>query len=414
MNNRKAELKKQALAARDKQALYGPDMELGGYGMGNGEDKRLKNLSDIPSRLKEASLLAGFQAGEEQRSGSYLQQGENVLYDRVKDIYRNQIEVMQIEEALKKYEWLWDYWWKTVAVDTDKYTAWTELHHRGGYFMRIKRGQKVKMPIQACLLMSENAASQRVHNIVIAEEGSRAEIITGCSTSPKVDEGVHLGVSEFYIHKNAELSFTMVHNWGAAFHVRPRTGIVVDEGGSFISNYILLRPLESLQTNPRAVLRGRGARVRFNSIIHGREHSLIDIGSVIDLQAEESRGESVSRAAVSDEAIVTMRGLLRADTDKTRGHLSCSGLLLSRDAVVDALPQLSVSGAPGADLAHEAAIGPVDEESVQYLMSRGLEREEAESAIIQGFMKVGIEGLPEVLDQLVKNLGRQITESGRG
>ncbi len=414
VKTRQADLKKLALAARDKQAAYGPDLDLETFGVGTSQGDRVEALTDLPDRLREVSLLAGFQTGEEKRSASYFQQGEDILYDRVKEIYRGKVEVMQIETAFERYDWLWDYWWRTVDVDADKYTAWTALYQKGGYFMRILRGQQVELPIQACLLMSEADTSQRVHNIVIAEEDSKAEIISGCSTAQKVSSGLHLGVSEFYIRKGAELSFTMVHNWGEGFHVRPRTGIYIGENGSFISNYIVLRPLASLQTNPRAVLHGPGSRVRFNSIIHGREKSILDVGSVIELQAEGSRGESISRAAVSDEAEVTMRGLLKADTDKTRGHLSCSGLLLSRNALVDALPQLAVSGAPEADLAHEASIGPVDEEAVQYLMSRGLVREEAESAIIQGFMRVGIEGLPEVLDQMVKDLAQQITESGRG
>jgi len=46
------------------------------------------------------------------------------------------LEVMSSTEALEKYDWLSDYWWKAVKVDADKYTAAAELHQNHGYFLR--------------------------------------------------------------------------------------------------------------------------------------------------------------------------------------------------------------------------------------------------------------------------------------
>ena len=58
---------------------------------------------------------------------------------------------------------------------------------------------------------------------------------------------------------------------------------------------------------------------------------------------------------------------------------------------------------PGVDLSHEAAVGKIAEEEVEYLMARGLTRDEATAAIIRGFLKVDIEGLPKMLnDELRK------------
>jgi len=69
-----------------------------------------------------------------------------------------------------------------------------------------------------------------VHNLVIAEEGSELNVLTGCTINPKVKEGLHIGISEFYVKKNATLTFTMIHNWGEDFHVRPRSVAILEEG----------------------------------------------------------------------------------------------------------------------------------------------------------------------------------------
>jgi len=265
MRSLQTQIRERAKKALALPAAFGPDFDPALYlkeetGTGSTDE-------DLSRRMKEAALLSGFDPEERNRAGSYLQQNETVLYEQVGRIYQGQVEIMTIEKALEKYDWLWDYWWRAVPVDTDKYTAYTELYQKGGYFIRILPGAQLDLPIQSCLLQSENESSQRVHNIIIAEEGSRAEVISGCTTIPQVKTGMHLGVSEFFIKKGAFLSFTMVHNWAEEFHVRPRSAAILEENATFINNYLLLKPVRSLQSNPRAVLQGKGAKTRFNSII---------------------------------------------------------------------------------------------------------------------------------------------------
>jgi|SRR5690554_349454 len=409
IETRRDNLRQAALQAREKPSVYGEDFDPSIYIK---EGPTESGMTDLSPQLREVALLSGFDPEEKARSASFFQENDEVLYEKVAALYNGQVEVLSIERALEQYEWLWDYWWKTVAVDTDKFTAYTELHQKGGYFIRILPGAKVELPIQTCLLMSENEGSQRVHNIIIAEEGSSAQVITGCTTVPRIENGMHLGVSEFYLKKGADLTFTMVHNWAENFYVRPRTGALLEENASFVSNYILLKPVKSIQTNPRAILQGKGARARFNSIIHGRGDSVLDLGSVIELIGENTRGEAVSRAAAGDNSQVLMRGKLLARSNSAQARLECKGMLISEHARMQAIPELEVSAAPRADLTHEAAVGPISREAVEYVMARGLSEEEATSLIIQGFMKVGITGLPEILEKAVDEMAKSISEGG--
>ena len=253
------------------------------------------------------------------------------------------------------------------------------MYQKGGYFIRILPGAQIDQPIQSCLLQSENESSQRVHNIIIAEEGSRAEIISGCTTVPQVETGMHLGISEFYVKKGAFLSFTMIHNWAEEFHVRPRSAAIIEDDATFINNYLLLKPVRSLQSNPRAILQGKGARTRFNSIVYGQEDTVLDLGTVLELHGENTRGEAISRAAADGRSRIIMRGKLVASSNTAQALLECKGILLSPNTEMAAIPELEVQGAPRAELSHEASVGPISREAVEYLMSRGLTEEEATS-----------------------------------
>jgi Fe-S cluster assembly scaffold protein SufB len=96
-----------------------------------------------------------------------------------------------------------------------------------------------------------------------------------------------------------------------------------------------------------------------------------------------------------------MRGVLKAYAP-SRGHLECRSLLLSDKARAVAYPNLR-SLTPSASLTHEAAVGRIEEEHINYLMSRGLSREEATSVIIEGFLSAS-KGLPSSLQGWVDRL----------
>lgn len=392
------ELNKRAEQAKDKRASYGPDLDLSAFFLPP-EREAVKSLEELDRELVDRALEVGVDAKEEGRAGTYFQLDRAPIYKRMQEFYKGKLEIMSTEEALREYEWMVDYWWRAIPVDTDKYTATTQLLQTHGYFIRALPGEKIETPVQACLFIGEDRAMQNVHNIVIVEEGSELNVLTGCTISPKVKTGIHIGISEFYVKRGATLIFTMIHNWGEEFDVRPRTTVVLEEEATFVSNYILLRPVRSLQAYPTAILRGRAARATFNSIIYGRGKSLIDMGSRIIFEAPHTRGESIARSIGSGESILYMRGQLVGKADETKGHLDCRGILLSPKAKIEAIPELIAEGAPLSDLSHEAAIGPIAEEAVEYLMARGMKREEAISVITRGFLSLQMPGLPKFLER---------------
>ncbi len=384
--------------ATAKQATFGPEVDIARF---NEESPpTVATFEELPKSYSEDVLRAGVVTSEEGRTGTFFQMNEHVLCARANE---KGLEVLSTTEALEKYAWTADYLWEAVQPDADRYTAMTALKPQHGYFIRAERGAKTSFPVQACLFIGQQNFMQRVHNVIIAEEDSELHIITGCTTASDVRSGFHVGVSEFYVKKGAKVTFTMVHNWAPEVDVRPRTGIFVEEGGTFISNYICLRPVKTLQLYPTAWLKGPGARVRFQSILYAQQKSLFDVGSRAVLQAPRTRAEIVSRVVAKDAATVIARGHLRGEVPEIKGHLECQGLLLSPTAVIQAIPELDAR-AENVEMSHEAAVGKIAEEEILYLMTRGLSAEEATATIVRGFLDVNIEGLPPALAEETKNL----------
>jgi uncharacterized protein len=400
-----------AEAVADKPAALGPDVDISAFRTVSAA-QRVESLASLEKQVAETALMSGFSTDESERSASFFQMDRTPIYERVADAFGGAIEIMGTEGALMHYpdEMAEHYWWRAVAPDKDKYTALVALHQTEGYFIRVKAGHKVDKPIQACLFISESNVSQNVHNVIVVEDGAEANVITGCNISTGVSQGLHAGISEFYVGKGAKLTFTMIHNWDKDFSVRPRTGVVVEDDGTYISNYVLLKPVRSIQAFPVARLVGERSRAVFNTVVYGLENSVIDLGTETQLIGAGSRSEAVARTVTRDHSIVYSRGRLIAKTSECKAHLDCRGIVQSETSTQWAIPDLASEGAPGAELSHEAAISPIAAEEVHYLMSRGVPKDEAVSMITRGFLDLEIPGLPPALR---KRIDEAIEETSR-
>jgi Fe-S cluster assembly scaffold protein SufB len=361
----------------------------------------LENLQKVSSDQKKNMLAAGVDPSQKSRSGTYIQMDHNVVHS--KSLYPG-LEVMSTTEALKKYEWLDNYFWKVISVGADEFTKQAHISPHHGYFLRALPNVKAVYPLQACLFINDNNIMQNVHNVIIAEEGSDLQVITGCATASDVRRGLHIGISEFYVKKGAKLTFTMIHNWAEDVAVRPRTAALVEEGGTFLSNYICLKPVRTLQMYPKAELVGRRAMARYNSILFGHPGSHLDVGSRVILKAKDSRAEIMARA-VSAGGDIIARGHLKGEVPEIKAHLECRGLIISEKGRIHAIPELEGT-VEEVDMSHEAAVGKIAKEEIEYLMARGLSEGQAQAAIVRGFLDTSIMGLPA---QLQKEIDRAIT-----
>jgi len=400
-----SEIKQRAEQSRDKKAAFGLDLNLEEFSRQGGAWEYDPDYRQFSPEERSRLLTAGIELTDEDHAGTFLLADKAIVHCQTR---QPGVEVLPITEAVGRHDWVKNLLWGLVAVDADKYTAAAELDLDNGYFIRALPGAQISQPVESCLYLRTDRFAQYVHNLVVVEEGASLHIITGCATHPGVISGLHIGVSEFYVKKGGKLTFTMVHNWGKEVHVRPRTAVMVEEGGTYISNYILLRPVKSVQMYPTVTLNGAGAVARMQSILISHPGCELDVGGRVILKAPHTRAEVIARTLALGGTSIA-RGHLVGLVPDIKAHLECRGLILGT-GVVYAIPELEGRVA-GVDMSHEAAVGKIAAEEVEYLMARGLDEEEAVSTIVRGFLNVKIEGLPPALEE---EMEQAIQESGKG
>lgn len=355
--------------------------------------------SQISKEMKEEMLAAGVDLDSDHKT-FLLVGGESSQKEQAPD---PNFELLSIEKALEKYPYIGEqYLWKLVSPEKDDFTREVAQETQGGYFIRVKKDHKEFLPLQACFYIKESYYKQKVHNLIVLEEGAELHIINGCVSSHKSDQAQHLGITEIYVGKGAKLSYTMIHNWNETTEVYPRSAVTVDEDGEFISNYIALKSTKIVQSYPTVTV-GKNARASLNSVIFSHKDSVYDVGGRTILSGVGARGEVISRTVSAGGEIVA-RGDIQALVDGTFGHMECSSLMLNDEGKVHAIPELG-SIAKNVTLSHEAMVGKIADEEIYYLMSRGLSEEQAVSLIVRGFLSIDIKGLPQAIkDQIASTL----------
>lgn len=399
------EITRRAQAAINKKAAYGNDIDLEAFQKSVPAREKITSLGQLAKGVQERALHTGVDASMKERSGSFFQHDQTVIHTVIQ---QEGLEIMDINDALKKYDWLEDYFFKIVQPDADKFTAYSATHPFAGYFLRALPGAKITFPLQACLYMGRENMIQNVHNIIIAEEGSEFHIISGCTSDTHVTSGLHVGISEFYVKDNAKLTFTMVHNWAEQVVVRPRSATKMGKNAVYMSNYVCMTPVKDVQMYPGAVMEGENSVARFNSVVYASKGSHFDLGSKAVLKAKGCKAELIART-ITKGGYIASRGLIQGDSPDIKAHLECRGLILGEGGIIYAVPEL-LGSIPGVDLSHEAAVGKIAEEEIQYLMSRGIDADTATALIVRGFLDVDVKGLPPQLQAEMKRtieLGEQ-------
>ncbi len=116
--------------------------------------------------------------------------------------------------------------------------------------------------------------------------------------------------------------------------MHPRTAVLLEEAGRFISNYILLKPVGSVPTYPSVTLQGKAAVTRLNSILAAH------LGSELDIPQCTTNPSRIISRSITVGGVCISRGHLIGMIPEVKTHLECRGLILSESGVIYAVPEL--------------------------------------------------------------------------
>jgi Fe-S cluster assembly protein SufD len=149
-----------------------------------------------------------------------------------------------------------------------------------------------------------------------------------------------------------------------------------------------------VRSSLEARLNQPGASLDSYSLLVGHQERHVDCVNIVTHAAPNTRSRQTARAIASDTSrvIFNSKVIVNAGANGSDSKQSCRGLLLSPSAEIDTRPQLEIH-ADEVKCAHGATTGRLDPDMLFYLLSRGLDRETAQSLLVFAFLADVLTGM---------------------
>ena len=304
------------------------------------------------------------------------------------------VEILPLAEALDTYDFVQDLMFGLASPEHDAHVATVAEHMHAplGHFVWVKPGAKVRMPVQSFTLLETPQARQFTHDVTLIDEGAEVEMVSGSAAPPAVHRGRHISILECYQRPGSVCRSVSIDHWGAEMDVFSYGWSRLEAGARGLSTAVMLSPIRRSVSRSVSILE-EGASAVSQAIVFAPEGTEREIFTETRLAGAGATSEDVARMVSSGGRILN-DAVLIGDAGGTSGFLGRDGLKLADQGEIAAIPALRAR-AEGALLSHEASVGMIDGEKLAYLMASGMEEDAARDLIVQGFLSLEDDRLPE-------------------
>lgn len=245
------------------------------------------------------------------------------------------------------------------------------------------KGKSVHIPV----LLTVGDFHDLVYNDFYIGDNADVTIIAGCGIhNDTCGDSVHDGIHTFYLGKNAKVRYVEKHYANGTGEGKkqfmPVTKIYLKERSAFTMESTQLGGVTYTDRKTFATV-GKDAQliVKEKILTDGSEKALTNFK--VNLRGKNSRADIVSRSVARGNSVQDFRSNMIGNNE-CFGHVECDGIVLDGARIIS-VPKIDAVS-PEASLVHEAAVGKIAGEQLLKLMSLGLTEQEAEDAVIKGFL----------------------------
>lgn len=245
------------------------------------------------------------------------------------------------------------------------------------------KGKSVHIPV----LLTVGDFHDLVYNDFYIGDNADVTIIAGCGIhNDTCGDSVHDGIHTFYLGKNAKVRYVEKHYANGTGEGKkqfmPVTKIYLKERSAFTMESTQLGGVTYTDRKTFATV-GKDAQliVKEKILTDGSEKAITNFK--VNLRGKNSRADIVSRSVARGSSVQDFRSNMIGNNE-CFGHVECDGIVLDRARIIS-VPKIDAVS-PEASLVHEAAVGKIAGEQLLKLMSLGLTEQEAEDAVIKGFL----------------------------
>ena len=344
---------------------------------------------EVPEDIKDTFEKLGIpQAEKTSLAGVGAQYDSEVVYHSLQEeVAAMGVVYTDMETALTGpyADMVKEHFMKLVPPTDHKFAALHGAVWSGGSFVYVPKGVKVEVPLQSYFRLNAAGAGQFFHTLIIVDEGADLHFIEGCSAPKYNVANLHAGCVELYVRKGARLRYSTIENWSKNMYNLNTKRARVEEGakmewvsGSFGSHVSYLYPM--------TILNGERSSMEFTGVTFAGKGQNLDTGAKVVHNAPKTSSFINTRSISKGGGISTFRSsvVVAKDASESKAAVSCQSLMVDNISRSDTIPAMDIRNA-NSDIGHEAKIGKISDDSVFYLMSRGMSEEEARAMIVSGF-----------------------------
>jgi len=304
--------------------------------------------------------------------------------------------LMSLHQAIEQHPDLLEEHLATKAVPPEdgKFAALNAALWTDGVLLHVPRGVRLDRPVRVTRWFSESGVATFSRVLIVAEPASQVSYVDEMLSDTFDEQSLVSVAVEVLAGDGAQVQYVAVQRLGeGAFYQSVQRTLAQRDAKLDTLNVALGASVSRVDLNAR--LLGPGADSDMLGLYFGDGEQHFDFNTSQDHEAESATSDLLYKGALDGSSRSVFRGIIRVHkgAQKTDAYQTNRNLLLSPHARADSLPNLEIE-ADDVKCSHGASVGELDSEAKFYLMSRGLNRTQAERLVVLGFLGEVLSRLP--------------------
>ena len=269
-----------------------------------------------------------------------------------------------------------------------------------GFKIEVNKNTVLKEPIEILFFNSTKNQFAQYRNQIIVGDNSEIKLverIEDLSNSSTLTNNF----TQIICNKNSKIEYNKIQNNNAKSKLIDCMNIFQEEDSACNINTLIFGG-EFIRNNLNFEQNGINCESNMNGISLLDKNQIADNHTFVDHKTPNCRSNEMYKGIYLENSRGVFNGkiMVRPDAQKIDAFQSNNNLLLSDNSSIDSKPQLEIY-ADDVKCSHGSASGSLNDDSIFYLMSRGLNYQQSRELLINGFL---LDVVEKITDSEIKNL----------
>ena len=377
------------------------------YSSPKGFEDKPKSLDEVDPKLLETYEKLGIPLKEQEVLAGVA---VDAVFDSVSvaTTFKEKLNEMgvifcPISEAVQKHpELVKKYLGSVIPITDHFYATLNSAVFSDGSFVYVPKGVKCPMELSTYFRINASETGQFERTLIIADEGSYVSYLEGCTAPMRDENQLHAANVELIALDNAEIKYSTVQNWypgdengkGGIYNFVTKRGLCKGKNSKISWTQIETGSAITWKY-PSCILRGDNSIGEFYSVAITNNYQQADTGTKMIHLGKNTKSKIISKGISAGNSSNTYRGLVKFNrkAQNAKNITQCDSLLVGNTCSAHTVP-LTENNCNSSSIEHEATTSKISDEQLFYCMQRGLDAEQAQSLIVNGFCKEVLQKLP--------------------